>query len=213
LSDIAECWVAPLPPWDDLPTIADAILESAPAQFALAGWSMGGYVALEIMRKAPERVLRLALLSTSAEPERPEIKRRRRMMLQLVEKAGFIPAISSFGPRFLLPENRSGELAKNLIKQAYEVGSETFRIHQLAMMKRAGYGDVLPRIKCPALVIGGRQDIVTPPEAHSDLARSIPGAKLVLVDQAAHMITLEQPEAVNRSLRHWLRREIRTIAA
>ena len=206
LNDIADCWVAPLPATDDLGTMAQYILAEAPDRFALAGWSMGGYLSFEILRRAPDRVLRLALMSTTAEPETDEISQRRRASIAAAERDGFLSEIRSLSPRFLHPERRrDGVIVELMVRQAFEIGPEAYRRHHLAMMKRPDYRPLLPHIGCPTLVVGGRQDYVTRATSQARMARGIPAAKLVLLERCAHMVTLERTHETVQAMRHWLR--------
>lgn len=214
LSDIADCWVAPLPPYDDLGEIAEFILADAPDQFAVAGFSMGGYLCFEIVRRAPERVLRLALLGTSADPETPEVTERRMFMMQRVEQRGHLATWREHFPRFLHPDRSADRTILDiLLKQAYETGPEVSLQHHRAMIKRAGYLDMLPEITCPTLIVVGRQDPVTPIAVQETMARTIPGAELLVLEHCGHVLPLERPRAVSAAMRHWLTREVESAAA
>jgi pimeloyl-ACP methyl ester carboxylesterase len=214
LSDIADCWVAPLPATDDLGTMAQYILDEAPARFALAGWSMGGYLSFEILHRAPDRVLRLALMSTTAEPETDEVSKRRWVSIAAVERDGFLTEIRSLSPRFLHPEtHRDGHIVELMVRQAFEIGPEAYRQHHLAMMNRPDYRPLLAHIDCPTLVVGGRQDYITRTTSQARMARGIAAAKLVLLERCAHMVTLERPDETVQAMRQWLCDDRRTLAA
>ncbi len=214
LSDLVDCWVAPLPAWDDLGEIAEHILRAAPQTFALAGWSMGGYLCFEILRRAPHRVSRLALMSTTADPETATVTDRRRASVHEGEVRGFPPMIRDLVPRFLNPARvQDTDLVSRIVDQALEVGPEAYRMHQQAMVVRPEYRTLLPEIDCPTTVIVGRQDALTRVSAHARMARSIPQAHLEVIENSGHIVTLEQPEATSTVMRHWLTDRDRAIAA
>ena len=162
LRDVADCWVAPLPPYDDLGAIAEDIIAEAPEHFALAGVSMGGYLCFEILRRVPERVTRLALIATSADPEASDVTERRLKMVRRVEQSGHLQTWREYIPRFLHPDGfNDPKVVDLLLKQAFEVGWKACMRHHFAMIKRSGYHDVLPRISCPTLILSGRLRIPT----------------------------------------------------
>jgi pimeloyl-ACP methyl ester carboxylesterase len=185
--------------------IAGNILEAAPAHFALAGLSMGGYIALEIMRQAPGRVLRLALLDTSARPDRPEQTERRNHQIAMAE-AGRYGEIPDLLFPLLVHEKRHDDAAlKHVVRaMATECGAEAFITQQLAIRDRPDARPGLRAIACPTLVLVGEADLLTPPELAHELAESIGGAQLVVIPDSGHLTTLEQPEAVTAALAEWL---------
>ncbi len=205
LEDIADCWVAPLPAYDDLTPIAEDILKDAPDRFALVGSSMGGYLAFEIIRKAPERVTGLALIGTTADPELPDVTARRWHMIRKSEKRGFLTMWREFIPRFVHPDRLDDvALIEELMKQAYEIGHYTFRQHQIAMMKRGGYHDVLKTIRCPTAIMVGDGDILTPVATHQEMADTIPGALISIFPNSGHLLSIERPKETTAVLRGWL---------
>ena len=214
LQDFADCWVAPLPSYDDLGAIAEVIISEAPEQFAVAGVSMGGYLCFEIIRRVPERVTRLALIATSAEPEEPDVTKRRLYMMKQVERHGHLATWLEYYPHFLHPDGCNDEAVIDaLLKQAFEVGTEACMQHHRAMINRAGYHDLLSKITCPTLIVAGRQDPATPVAVHETMARAIPDAELLVLDRCGHLPPLERPNAVSAAMRHWLTREVATAAA
>jgi pimeloyl-ACP methyl ester carboxylesterase len=205
LAEVAEPWVADLTLDDSMAGMAQRVLAEAPPRFALAGLSMGGYVAQEIMRRAPERVTRLALLDTSARADTPELTARRRGLIELSQKGQFKGVTPRLLPLLIHPD-RLGDAAftATVMGMAERVGKAGFLRQQMAIMGRPdGRGD-LGRIACPTLVLCGRQDALTPPALHEELAALIPGARLVVVEHCGHLSTLERPEEVNDALRRWL---------
>jgi pimeloyl-ACP methyl ester carboxylesterase len=185
--------------------IASRILEAAPPRFALAGLSMGGYIALTIMRMAPERVARLALLDTSARPDRPEQGERRLGQIALAEAGRFGEVVDALFP-FFVHRDRHGdaELKRVVQLMAEETGPTAFVRQQQAIMARPDARPLLGAIRCPTLVLVGDGDELTPPALSQELADGIAGARLVVVSDCGHLSTLERPEAVNRALAEWI---------
>jgi pimeloyl-ACP methyl ester carboxylesterase len=185
--------------------IARNILETAPAHFALAGLSMGGYIALEIMRQAPGRVLRLALLDTSARADRPEQTERRNHQIAMVE-AGRYSEIPDLLFPLLVHERRHDDASlKHAVRaMAVECGADAFITQQIAIRERPDSRPALAAIACPTMVLVGESDVLTPPELAQELAAHIGGAQLVVIPESGHLTTLEQPEAVTAALTEWM---------
>jgi pimeloyl-ACP methyl ester carboxylesterase len=185
--------------------MAERVLAAAPARFALAGLSMGGYVAFEILRRAPQRVARLALLDTQARADTQEARSRRRGLMQLAEKGEFKGVSPRLMP-FFIHRDRLGdrELTGTVRAMAESVGRDGFLRQQAAIMARPDSRPDLPGIACPTLVLAGREDAVTPPERQHEMATAIPDATLVLLPRCGHLSPLERPEAVARQLLLWL---------
>ena len=191
---------------DNMSALARRILATAPARFALAGLSMGGYIAFEILRQAPERVVRLALLDTSARPDTPEQSAARREQMALAWGGRFPEVVDMLFPRLVHRERRSdAELREVFGRMAEEVGPAGFVRQQTANMGRGDSRPTLASIRCPTLVLVGDGDELTPPERAAEIADSIAGARLVTVPNCGHLSTLEQPEEVSRALVEWLR--------
>ena len=189
----------------DLAAIAARILKDAPPRFALAGLSMGGYIAFAMLRLAPERIARLALLDTSARPDTPEQTAGRKTQIAMAQAGRFgeIPALSI--PRFLHRHRQHDERLTGIVRQmAQDTGPEAFVRQQNAIMSRPDSRPLLASIACPTMVLVGDGDEATPPELNQEIAGGIPGAKLVVVPDCGHLSTLEQPEAVNAALADWL---------
>jgi pimeloyl-ACP methyl ester carboxylesterase len=190
---------------DSLAAIAAAILAQSPARFALAGLSLGGYVALEIMRQAPGRVARLALLDTSARPDAPEQMARRRGLIELASKGRFKGVTPRLLPLLVHPDRRGDHpLLNRIVKMAGAVGRDGFIRQQQAIMGRPDSRPALAAIRCPTLVLCGDADQLTPPELAREMADGIGGAELVIVERAGHLSPMEQPEAVTHAMRAWL---------
>lgn len=204
LADLAECQVADLTLDDTLRGMALRALEAAPPRFALAGLSMGGYVAFEILRLAPERVTRLALFDTSARPDTEEAARRRRGLMALTRTGQFRGVTPRLLPSLLHPDAVEGPLGHEVRAMADRVGREAFLRQQLAILQRPDSRPMLPEIRLPTLVAVGEQDILTPPELAEEIAAGIPGARLERIAQSGHLPTMEQPAAAAALMRGWL---------
>ncbi|WP_343712977.1 alpha/beta hydrolase [Inquilinus sp.] len=199
--------VASLTGTDSVAGLAEAALAAAPPRFALAALSMGGYVALEIMRRAPQRVAGLALIDTSARPDTEEQSRRRRGLLALARKGEFKGVTPRLLPMLLHPGRLEDEaLTGRVMAMAARIGRDAFLRQQTAILGRPDSRPDLPRIGCPAVVVCGRQDALTPLAVSEEMAGLIPGAELVVVEDCGHLSTMERPEAVNAALASWLGR-------
>jgi pimeloyl-ACP methyl ester carboxylesterase len=199
--------VANLAGADSVAGLAEAALAAAPQRFALAGLSMGGYVALEIMRRAPQRVAGLALIDTSARPDTEEQSRRRRGLIALARTGKFKGVTPRLLPLLLHPARLEDPvLTGRVMAMAARIGRDAFLRQQTAILGRPDSRPDLPRIACPAVVVCGRQDELTPLPVSEEMAALIPGAALVVVEDSGHLSTMERPEAVNAALAAWLGR-------
>lgn len=191
---------------DTMAGIARRILANAPPRFALAGLSMGGYICFEILRQAPERVARLALLDTSARADTPEATAMRRTQMALAVSGHFTEVVEAQFVRLVSPARREdAALRETNRRMAEDVGPEAFIRQQTAILGRPDSRPGLAAIACPTLVLVGEQDELTPPERAREMAAGIRGAHLVTVPDCGHLSALEQPDAVTRALREWLR--------
>ncbi len=190
---------------DSMTAIAARILGEAPPRFRLIGLSMGGYICQEIMRQAPERIDRVALLDTTAQPEKPEQTEVRRAQVALA-RAGRLDEVTAQQHPRLVHRDRlgDGELRAIVELMAEEVGAEAFERQQTAIMSRSDMRPNLARFRRPALVLVGDADELIPLEHSRELAEGIPGAQLVVVPACGHLSTLEQPWEVNRALIEWI---------
>lgn len=191
---------------ETLAAMAARFLTEAPDRFAIAGLSMGGYLALEIVRQAPARVARLALLDTSAHPDGEEASERRRTLIGLAQSGDLDSVHAGLWPR-LVPEERQGDAALEAVVRTMleDTGAEAFVRQQRAVMGRMDSRPTLPSIRCPTLVLVGEDDAITPPAMAYEMADAIPKAELEVVADCGHLSTLERPEEVNRALARWLR--------
>lgn len=206
LADVAESHVPDLTRDDTMVGMAARVLAEVPFErFALAGFSMGGYCAMEIMRQAPDRVTRLALLDTSPHVDDDERRAERERFVGLAGRNGFMPITRLMVPALLHPSRLDDEPVVRVVREMAErVGAEAYVRQQRAMMSRADSVPLLPTIACPTLVLCGEQDTRTTLAPHETMARAIPGARLVTIPDCGHMVTLERPEAVSAALREWL---------
>ena len=206
LADMAQPWIADVTRDDSMTAMAARILAEAPAErFALAGLSMGGYVAQAILRAAPERVERLALLDTSAMADTPEQTARRRGLIELAEKGEFHGVTPRLLPFFLHPDRMSDRpLTEAVMAMTERVGKDAFLRQQRAIMGRPDNRPNLANIKCPTLVLCGRQDQMTPLAWSEDIAALVPGARLAVIEYCGHLTTMERPWETSVALRQWL---------
>jgi len=190
---------------DAIAAIAAAILRDAPPRFALGGLSMGGYVALEIMRQAPERVAKLALLDTAARPDTAEQSQQRRALVARAEAGDLEAVLRQIAPNLLHPDHRADErLIEVQVRMGLAVGAAGFARQQDAIMGRIDSRPHLADIRVPTLVLVGDRDLLTPPDRSREMVDAIPDARLVIVPDCGHASTLEQPDAVGAALVEWL---------
>jgi pimeloyl-ACP methyl ester carboxylesterase len=191
---------------DNMAAMALRILANAPPRFALAGLSMGGYIAFEVMRQAADRVMKLALLDTGARAEAPERTEARRPLIALARQ-GRLGEITDDQFPLLVHHKRRGDQALKAIVRAMnqETGAEAYLRQQEAIMSRPDSRPTLGTINCPTLVLVGDEDQLTPPELAREMANGIRGARLVIVPESGHLSTIEQPQAVTDALVEWMK--------
>jgi len=204
LVDVAEVSVADLTRSDSIAGMADDALAVAPERFALAGLSMGGYVALEILRRAPERVTHLALLDTSARPDTPELTERRKALIELASRGKFKGVTPRLLPLLLHKAHQFPPLSDIVIEMAARIGQPAFIRQELAIMNRVDSRPFLKDIQVPTLVLVGEDDALTPVALHEELADGIAGSEFQIIARSGHLTPLEQPDMVNRALFDWL---------
>lgn len=204
LADLARIRVIPTYTHDSIAGLAQAVLDQAPPRFALAGLSMGGYVSMEILRRAPERVERVALVSTTARPDLPEQTERRRVLMEMAGSGAFARILPTVLASMVPPGHAQGRVADLFQAMAEAVGVGGFLRQQSAIIDRMDSRPGLAHINCPALVVVGRDDTLTPPDRAEEMADLIPGAKLVRIADCGHLSAIEQPQAVSAALSLWL---------
>jgi len=205
LADVAAAIVPDLTRQDSIAAMAEAVLATAPDRFALAGHSMGGYVALAVTRIAPRRVMRLALVDTAARADTPEQTERRHALIEMTKIGKFKGVTPRLLPLLVHADRLDDKAVTDIIMaMAERVGPEAFQRQQKAIMGRLDQRKFLPRIACPTLVLCGRQDQITPLDRSEEMAAAIAGAKLVVVEHCGHIPQLERPEEATRAMREWL---------
>lgn len=182
------------------------LLASAPARFALAGLSMGGYIALETIKRAPERVSRLALLDTSARADTPEQSARRRELVAASRvEGGFAQGMVALWPLLVHAARREDEaLRATVLAMAQALGPEVLARQEEAIIGRSDSREWLAQIEVPTLVLVGDGDALTPPDLAREISEAVEWSSLTIVPECGHLTTIERPEAVNRALRAWL---------
>jgi pimeloyl-ACP methyl ester carboxylesterase len=190
---------------DSMAAIARRILSEAPPRFALAGHSMGGYIAFEIMRQAPERVARLALLNTHARPDTPEATARRHGQIALAQDGGHRAVVGELMANFVHPSRR-GEagLQQIMHDMADDVGVAGFVRQQTAITTRPDSRPTLTAIRCPTLVLTCDSDNTIPNTLSQEIADSIAGSWLVMLENCGHLPQIEKPEQTAQALTDWL---------
>lgn len=191
---------------DTIGAIARRILAEAPPRFALAGHSMGGYIAFEIMRQAPDRVAKLALINTQARPDTPEATARRRSQIARAKSGEYHAVLDDLFPGFVHPSRREdGALRKLVHDMGDDIGADAFARQQNAIIGRADSRPALAWIKCPTLVLSGDEDNTIPNSLAKEMADGIHGAKLVILSHCGHLPQPEEPEATAAALVEWMR--------
>lgn len=205
LADAAQMTVADHTRHDTMTGIAESILATAPHQFALAGLSMGGYIAFEVMRLAPDRVTKLALLDTGSRADTPERSAARRELIAAAERDGTRAVQERLLPVLVHKARLTDKpLVEAVLQMGHDTGAEAFRRQQMALMGRPDSRPMLLSITCPTLVLIGREDALTPLELSQEMASGIPRAKLEIVPDCGHLSTMERPQQINNALRAWL---------
>jgi pimeloyl-ACP methyl ester carboxylesterase len=206
LRPLTACAVADLTQHETIAELAaDALRQAPEGPLAVVGHSMGGYVALELVRQAPERVERLALVNTHARPDSPEATENRKRLMALAEK-DFPAVIQALLPKLILEEHMSDSLGivGVITSMALETGKDGFVRQERAIIGRIDSRPHLGAIRCPTLVVASRNDALMPVELMEEMARAIPGARLAVVEKCGHMTSLERPKELTNLLSGWL---------
>ena len=210
LSDVAECTCADYGSLNRIPVMAESVLRTAPKQFSVAGHSMGGRIAFEIYRQAPERVRRLAVFNTgtaarAAGPAGQQEETNRRRLLAVARSDGMRAMALQWVQGMVAPPRlQDHALIETIVAMFERKSPDLFEAQMNALLNRPDATPVLSQIRCPALVVTGREDSWSPPLTHQMIASGIAGAKLVIVPDSGHMSAMEQPAAVSQGLRDWL---------
>jgi pimeloyl-ACP methyl ester carboxylesterase len=204
LADVADIFVPPVAQGDDIAAMARIVLDAAPPQFALAGFSMGGYVALEVLRQAPRRITRLALLDTSARADTPQKTEWRRNVIAMCEAGKFDAVIDGMMPMLLHPDQQSGPLRDFVHQMVARVGADVYVRRQRAIGSRRDARELLRDAPQPVRAICGRQDGMSSVGEHLEIAELAPRGRFSLIEECGHMTILERPHAATALLRDWL---------
>ena len=191
---------------DSMGAIARRILTEAPPRFALVGHSMGGYIAFEIMRQAPDRVMRLALINTQARPDTPAATERRRGQMARAQAGEYHAVLDELFPGFVHPSRLGNADLRQLVHDmGDDIGPDAYIRQQTAVIGRADSRPTLATISCPTLVLTGDEDNTIPNSLSVEIAEGIRGAKLTIIPHCGHLPQPEQPQATVDALVAWLR--------
>ena len=192
--------------YESIESMADGVLDRVPGGFSLAGFSMGGCVALEVVANAPERVRRLALLSTSPKGILPAVRSHYLDSIASIEAGGLDAYLADAFPLYVAPVRAHDRALWNIfVAMAKSLGPAVAVRQMHSLLAYWGFRGDLGRIACPAVIICGQEDRRTPVAVHEELAGQIPGARLRVIERAGHFTPLEEPQAVTDVLRDWLR--------
>ncbi|PFI59205.1 hypothetical protein COI68_27265 [Priestia megaterium] len=203
LKKIADCKVISLQQ-DSIEEMAKDVLEQAPDRFALAGFSMGGNVAIEVVKQAPKRVLKLALMDINPNPPRLEQIEGWKKFIGMAREGDF----SRITPHYLLPNmvspNAEDQISSTIIKMAEHIGKDTMIKQMTALINRPDGRKTLREVECPTLLLTGEEDVLCTTDMHKEMNKHLSHSELVIIKSSGHMTTLEQPEAVYSALHNWL---------
>ena len=206
LSRVLGVQVAALGAAESIREMAGRVLDQAPQRFALAGLSMGGIVAMEVLRRAPERVSRIALISTTPLAETPEQAAWREPHIVKAQAGRLDEAMAGALPaENFAPTPARNRILQTVIDMAYDFGPEVFIRHSRALQRRPDAQKVLRQTKVPALILCGAHDKMTPVKRHEFMAELIPVARLQVIAEAGHLPTLEAPDQVTDALGAWMK--------
>lgn len=205
LADVASCIVGETRLDDTMGAIAERVLAAAPSRFALGGLSMGGYVAFEIMRRAPERVTRLALFDTGAHADTADASAARHFAMAILDTVDLATAGRASLPR-LVADDAPEDVRDAVVAMGVRVGRDAYVRQQYANISRADSRPLLGVIAVPTIVVVGERDVLTPPALAREMAAGIPGAALHVVPGSGHLPSMERPDQVTALLRQWLSR-------
>jgi pimeloyl-ACP methyl ester carboxylesterase len=205
LSSEFAVMVAPVTRGERIEEIASSLLDQLPVRFALAGLSMGGIVAMEILRRAPDRVSRLALMSTNPLAETPQIAATREPQIVKARTGQLLEVIrDEMKPNYLAPGPYRAEILELVMDMADALGPEVFVRQSRALQRRKDQQAVLRKVRQPTLILCGAHDQLCPVKRHSFMAELIPNARLEVLEDSGHLPTLEQPAETTAALRRWM---------
>jgi pimeloyl-ACP methyl ester carboxylesterase len=190
---------------NSMTAIAKSILDAAPPRFALAGFSMGGYISLEILRQAKERVIKLALIDTAAAADRPEQTERRHKNIALTREGKLAEREEAIWPLLVHESRLNDEAIRNIVKEMHqETGSEVYIDQQTAIMGRADSRPLLRELKMQTLIVVGDSDQLTPPAAAKEMHELVADSRLDIIPNCGHSAPLERPDRVTKLLVEWI---------
>ena len=222
LVDVAEITIADNTRDEHVDAMARRAIDAMPGRFAVAGLSLGGFIALAVMARAGERVTRLCLLDTSARPDAPEQAARRRRLIDMVEAGGYDEMAAFMQPLFVHADRAEEEPLRSEIlamigrtgadattvssrtNRTSRTGADAYLRQQKANATRPDRRPGLGAISCPTLVVCGRQDALLPLEHSEEIAAAIPNSRLVVIEDSGHIPTMERPQAATALMRYWL---------
>ena len=197
--------VMPIHDFSTMEELAKNALAQSPDEFALLGLSMGGILAMEIMRQAPERITHLALMDTNPVAELDAVKQRRTPQIDAVKKGDLTKIMrDEMKPNYLVDSPNKTDILNLCMAMAEGLGDDAFINQSFALRNRSDYQDVLKHINIPTLIMCGREDVLCPIERHELMHSLIDGSILEIIDNAGHLPTLEQPASVNNAIDKWL---------
>jgi len=205
LADTNCIYIPDLSEHGSISAMAEDVLHRAPEQFALAGFSMGGCIAFEIVARAPTRVSRLALLSTNAGGLLPRVQQHLKQAISDIEAGGFETYLAAAFPLYVASHNAGDHALWTVFSDmAKDLGPAVGVRQMRALLNYAGFRGNLADITCPTTFICGREDQRTPVSVHMGMSELIPKAKVAVVEQAGHFTPLEEPDKVGALLREWI---------
>ena len=205
LSGVHPIHCAPIGGHDTVGALAAEVLAHAPPRFALAGLSMGGIVAMEVLRQAPDRVEKIALLDTNARAETDAVKTRREPQIKAVREGRLRDIMrDEMKPNYLTDGPNRGAILDLCMAMAESLGPDVFIRQSRALQSRPDQSETLRHADIPALILCGRDDALCPVERHEYMAGLMPDAAFQIIENAGHLPTLEQPEETTKALQDWL---------
>ncbi|WP_434051520.1 MAG: alpha/beta fold hydrolase [Roseibium sp.] len=205
LSGRVPIHLAPITAFDTIHALAEDVLEKSPPEFALAGLSMGGIVAMEVYRRAPERISRLALLDTNPRAELEEVRQRREPQISSVRAGGLREVMrDELKPNYLANGPLRQDVMDICMTMAIDLGPDVFVRQSCALQHRPDQQEALRSVDVPTLILMGREDRLCPLERHELMHALVDRSELKIIEGAGHLPTLEQPEAVNAAFKTWL---------
>lgn len=187
-----------------IPDIAEKLIKTLPKKFTLIGFSLGGYIALELIQRIPHQVDKLILINSGAKALSAKGQIERERSIELINNGKFDFLINLIFKNSVHDKNKHHELLPFLKTMALEVGAERYLEQLTAMVNKPDHSELLTTIKCPTLLIASKNDKVMPPERSEHMAENIKNSQLIYVENCGHMAPLEQPDRINQILSEWL---------